>query len=246
MSRIKFKELLINKLLLFFPPIFKKLKIKIFEKTLPKLSKEFKNLNVSSQALHKIIKDYKFETVLDIGSGAGAHSYILHNHKKKVTALDFGTSIYSKKKGSNYKNIEYLQIDFYEYKVNKKFDCIWASHVLEHQENPGLFIKKCMELAREDGIIAITVPPMSERVVGGHLTNWNPGILIYNLVVNGLDCSDAAILSYGYNISVIVKNKRRDFVSLNYDFGDIDRLIKYFPSCIYKEGFNGNILEWNW
>ena len=86
---------------------------------------------------------------------------------------------------------------------------------------------------------------MEEYVLGGHLTNWNAGLLIYNLVFNGIDCSDCSILSYGYNISVIVKNKERDFVDLTYDNGDI-KLMPYFPNCIKIEPFDGRIKRWNW
>ena len=87
---------------------------------------------------------------------------------------------------------------------------------------------------------------MSPFVVGGHLTCWNAGLLLYNLVINGLDCKNASILSYDYNISVIVRNKLRENVNLTFDSGDINKLIEYFPKCIKKEGFPGEILKWNW
>ena len=79
-----------------------------------------------------------------------------------------------------------------------------------------------------------------------HLTNWNAGLLLYNLIINGVDCSDCSILSYGYNISIIVKNKKRGTVELTYDNGDIKKLMQYFPSCINSEPFDGRIEEWNW
>lgn len=103
-----------------------------------------------------------------------------------------------------------------------------------------------MELVKEDGIIAITIPPMEENVLGGHLTNWNAGLLLYNLIINGIDCSDCSILSYGYNVSVIVKNRKRGAVELTYDNGDIKNLIQYFRSCITSEPFDGRIKDWNW
>ena len=231
---------------LFIPPVLKKIRLKIFEKSLPPIDKDFKDLSFSSRALQKLIKDYKFTTVLDIGSGSGAHTKILNKKNKKVTALDFGKSIYAKRKAANYQNTKHIEVDFLQYKSKEKFDCIWASHVLEHQTNPGFFIKKCIELTKNNGIIAISVPPMSPFVVGGHLTYWNAGILLYNLVINGLDCRNASVLSYDVNISVIVRNKMRENVDLTFDNGDINKLIKYFPKCIKKEGFYGEILKWNW
>lgn len=239
-------ETLYRNLSFFIPPIFGKLIAKNYERVLPKLNGEFARLPLSGQTLYKLINDFGFDTVLDIGSGAGAHAKILKENKKIVTALDFGTSIYAKKKGDNYEGIEHLEVDFYDYQAEKKFDCIWASHVLEHQKNPGAFISKCMDLCVEGGIIAITVPPMEEYVLGGHLTNWNAGLLVYNLVMNGIDCRECSILSYGYNVSVIVKNKRRYSIDLTYDNGDIKRLKEFLPDCIKSEPFNGRIRRWNW
>jgi SAM-dependent methyltransferase len=230
----------------FSPPLIDKLLAKKNEWRLPRIDDDFAKLSLSGHTLYKLINDYKFETVIDIGSGAGAHAKILNDNKKRVTALDFGTSIYAKEKGENYNGIEHLEVDFYEYKEDRKFDCIWASHVLEHQANPGAFISRCMDLCCDNGIIAITVPPMEEYVLGGHLTNWNAGVLLYNLVVNGIDCSECSILSYGYNISVIVRNKQRDPVNLTYDNGDIKSLMKFLPPCIKTEPFNGRIQRWNW
>tara|TARA_B100000900_G_scaffold146529_1_gene124209 strand:+ start:1456 stop:2184 length:729 start_codon:yes stop_codon:yes gene_type:complete len=228
------------------PPIFEKIEYRVYEKLLPKLDDEFSKLILSGHALQKLIKDYNFQTVIDIGSGAGDHAKILHKYQKKVTALDFGTSIYAQKKGNNYDEIEHIEVDFFAYKPSHKFDCVWASHVLEHQGNPGMFINRCTQLVKENGILAITVPPMEQRVLGGHLTNWNAGLLIYNLVLNGIDCSECSIMSYGYNISVIVSNRKRPSVDLTYDNGDITRLLQYFPECIKTEPFDGRIRNWNW
>ncbi len=119
---------------LFVPPIFEKIAFKIYERKLPELDDGFKDLILSGHALQKLIKDYKFTTVLDVGSGAGDHARIFKNNSKKVTALDFGKSIYALKKGLNYQNIKQIEEDFYEYNTNQKFDCLWASHVLEHQQ----------------------------------------------------------------------------------------------------------------
>jgi len=242
MQTAKFKRILS----IIFSPLYEKIIFKIHEKRLPALDDDFKDLKLSGHALQKLIIDYDFNSVLDVGSGSGDHARIFNKNLKKVTALDLGKSIYAKNQGSNYLGIENIEGDFYNYNFDQKYDCLWASHVLEHQANPGLFIKKCIELVKCDGILAITVPPMEENVLGGHLGNWNAGILLYNLVINGLDCSDASILSYGYNISVIVRNRKRKFVDLSYDNGDIKKLIKFFPNCINQEPFDGRIKKWNW
>jgi SAM-dependent methyltransferase len=202
-----------------------------------------RSLTLSNEAMFKLLKDFEFNTVLDVGSGAGNHAKLLSSFGKTVTALDFGKSVYFDSVDKHDYNL--LIGDFFAMPVEKKFDCVWASHVLEHQPDPGMFIRKCIELLEDDGILAITVPPLKHPIAGGHLTLWNAGLLLYNLVFNGLDCRDAAIRSYGYNISVIVRKKMRGQVDLDYDNGDIDRLAPYFPPFCH-EYFDGRIASANW
>ena len=206
---------------------------------------EFNKLPRAEQALHSLIHNYDFETVLDIGSGAGEHAKLLAKNGKKVTTIDFGTSYYALKQNDIPGTIKCVKGDFYSMNTNKRFDAVWASHVLEHQPNPGLFIQKCIELTKPNGLICITVPPLKHNIVGGHLTLWNAGLLLYNLVFNGLDCRSASILTSGSNITVIVNNIKRNEVALDWDRGDIDRVLEFFPTFA-KEPFDGRITEWNW
>ena len=206
------------------------------------LDESLKALPFSQEAIKKLVNDFEFRSVLDIGSGAGAHTDYFVSKGKKVTAVDFGTSIYFERRTSNYTCIkgDFLKIPFKE-----TYDCIWASHVLEHQLNVHQFLQKCLGCCKPGGLIAITVPPRKDQLVGGHLTLWTPGLLIYNLVMAGLDCSDASMLTYGYNISVITRNVQRYNVELDFDCGDINLLQPFFPKC-FTEGKSGWIEEFNW
>lgn len=233
---------------LFMPPVLHRLYALLKKSALepmPVLGGEFKSLPFAQYALYKLVSDYDFQTVLDVGSGAGDHAVVLKNHGKNVTALDFGTSVYAMKSGDNYDGICRVCVDFHFYKPAGAFDCVWASHVLEHQSDPGAFIRKCIDLTSDNGVIAITVPPQDHLIVGGHLTYWNAGLLLYQLVFNGLDCREASICTYGYNVSVIVRKKMRPAVELTYDSGDLRALKMYFPSFV-DEPFDGRISRWNW
>ena len=214
-------------------------------KALPSLPDEFLGLPRSQHGLYKLIKDFEFDTVLDIGAGSGEHAVVLKNQGKKVTALDFGTSVYAKESCDNYLGINKINVDFFAFETNEKYDCIWASHVLEHQSDPGAFIRRCIDLTKDNGVICITVPPLKNKIVGGHLTLWNAGLLLYQLVFNGLDCHNASICSYGYNVTIIVRKKLRENVDLDYDYGDISRLKEFFPPFV-DEPFYGIINKWNW
>ena len=207
----------------------------------------------SDQAIKKLLSgEYEFETVLDIGCGAGEHSDAFIKAGKKVTAIDYGDSVYFKE---NKNKLNVIIGDFNEYNFQEQFDCVWCSHVLEHQPNTEIFLKKMISVTKDNGIIAITIPPYEDKVLGGHINPMNIGILMYNLICCGLDCSQARIKAYGFNRSLIVrKNMITDMPALSHDCGDIQRLWKYFPQNIEiipdwlerDYNFDGNILSLNW
>ena len=190
-----------------------------------------------NEAAVKLAKDYSFKTLLDIGSGPSQGLNAANFFKelaKDVTRQDINP---------NYKPD--LLGDFNNLATDKLYDCVWCSHVLEHQLNVNHFLTKIFHTLKDDGVLAITVPPLKHAIVGGHVTLWNAGLLLYNLILAGFDCKDAAVKSYGYNISVIVNKRTAILPELNYDAGDINALNEFFPLGVY-EGFDGNIQEINW
>ena len=182
----------------------------------------------ADQALTKVL-GMAFDTVLDIGAGVG-HAEAFREAGKSVTTLNFsGADI----------NGDYLKTSV------PVHDCIWASHVLEHQTDPGAFLRKCFGELPYGGILAVTVPPLKHALVGGHVTLWNAGLLLYQLILAGFDCSKASVKTYGYNISVIVRKAPANLPALNHDFGDIQRLAPFFPFHV-EHGDDGRITEVNW
>ena len=166
--------------------------------------------------------DLEFSSVLDIGSGGGQHSAHFRNLGKKVTSI-------------NLEPPADIICDYMDTEVGVH-DLVWASHVLEHQPNPNLFLKKCFNDCGR--YFAVTVPPLKHEIVGGHVTLWNAGLLLYNMILAGWDCKHARVLTYGYNISVIVEKKEAKLPELRMDFGDIERLSGFFPFPAIQ-GFDG-------
>lgn len=193
-----------------------------------------------SEALQRLLMLHDVQTVLDIGSGAGEHAKIMRAHGKTVTtvSLEEPSDVIG----------DYLTAD-----IGSGFDAIWASHVLEHQPNVGAFLRQCFSDLREEGVLAVTVPPHKDNIVGGHLTTWNAGILLYNLIVAGFDCSQARVSgcyssgpSYPpYNISVIVRKRRAELPALRFDGGDVARLARFFPVDM-TDGFDGRLPPIRW
>lgn len=207
------------------------------EKVLSEIKPAFRSMKFSGLMIQHLIEKRDFSTVLDIGSGSGEQAAALRAHGKIVTELDYGESYYFKKNAAENGVIigDFLKIDFHQV-----YSCVIASHILEHQLNVNVFLKKIHSVLQEGGLIGISVPPMKPNIVGGHVTLWNAGLVLYNLVLAGFDCREPWIRAYGYNISVVLVKKTISPQGLAYDGGDIDRIAQYLPDG-FREGFDGNI-----
>ena len=134
-----------------------------------------------------------------------------------------------------------------EINFDNLYDAVWCAHVLEHQLNPNLFLKKIHSIIKENGYLCIIVPPRKPIIVGGHVSIWNAGLLLYHLVHAGFDCSHPTIYQYDYNICIIIKKKTIILPKIHYDIGDIIKLKKYLPDYLptATDSFNGDILKLN-
>lgn len=186
---------------------------------------------LAHECLKKVLEYDNINEILDIGSGQGIHAEIFKKNGKKVTTINLNppADIVG----------DYMNIDV------GKFDAIWVSHVFEHVLNPHLFLKKCFNDLKENGVLAITVPPLKHQIVGGHINLFNEGILLYRLILAGFNCNQARVGSYGYNLSIIINKKQADLPKLSMDNGDIEKLKKFFPVEVHQN-FDGRLGNINW
>lgn len=193
------------------------------------------NYPLGGVALTRLLQ-LPFDTVLDIGSGVGWHAERMREAGKKVTEI----SLRPLRPGV-------INMRYEEFNLDRimQFDCLWCCHCLEHQPNVNYFLTKMHHDLKPGGLLAVTVPPLKHQIVGGHLTLWNAGLLLYNLVLARFDCRLAMIKKSEYNITVIVRRKEIKLPELVYDSGDITALAPYLPPGL-AEGFNGDIEELNW
>jgi SAM-dependent methyltransferase len=190
-------------------------------------------------------------TILDVGAGGGEHTRWFEARGHEVVAVDHEPEFPECHKWHWPAGEMPQSIDYEGY--HKNFDAVWLAHVLEHQRNPGAFLTDARYALMPGGLLAVTVPPLKHEIVGGHVTLWNAGLLLYQLILAGFDCSQASVKTYGYNITVIVPRMRpieelemkRVLDTLHYDHGDIETLREYFPMPV-AQGFNGVIEEVNW
>lgn len=179
----------------------------------------------ASKALHHFLGLAGIKTVLDVGSGSGEHANLMRESGLEVTTV-------------NLEPPADIIEDFMSIPEEKTFDAVWAAHVLEHQLNPNLFLKKCFRMLDEEGMFCVTVPPLKHEIVGGHINLYNAGLLLYQMILAGFDCKEALVMQYSYNISVIVRKKEAIIPPLRMDTGDIEALADFFPFPA-KHGFDG-------
>lgn len=177
-------------------------------------------------------------TVLDVGSGGGQHASAFASDGANVTCVDLGTSIYAKT-SQTVERVRVINTDFERWQADRQYDLVWASHVLEHQRNLGRFIEQLIACCSPSGHVAVIVPTPHRRLWGGHLTLWTPGLLAYNIVLAGVDLSDAE-LAYGYRETWIVfRPTKVSLPELTFDSGDLDLLSPFLP-----KGFRENSEPW--
>lgn len=183
----------------------------------------------AGQALAKLLEVPDALRVLDVGSGAGDHAAVMRTAGKKVITISLTPP-------ADFVG-NFLRYD------GDMVDAIWASHVLEHQPNVHMFLRHCYKLLREDGVLAVTVPPRKDALVGGHMNLFTQGTLLYNLILAGFDCARACVshnyvggpLETPYNLSVLVRKREAKLPGLTMDHGDIERLAPYFPMPVWQD-----------
>lgn len=200
-------------------------------------------------ALWRCLADYDFDTVLDVGGGAGEQAAVFEAFGKHVTSVDYGKSIYFEKRNAQR---DVIVGDFNTLELPRRYDLVWCSHVLEHQLDAHGFLKRLHAATKEGGVLAVTVPPAKSEIVGGHVSLWNAGLLLYRLVLAGFDCRQARVCRYGYNISVLLEKVSIELPELAYDCGDLRRLRAFLPQDLpfrpnaLDDPFDGEIDRLNW
>lgn len=195
-----------------------------------------------SQALSRLLQYPQVRKILDVGSGAGEQAAMIRATGRSAVMVDLAPPA------------DHVG-DFMEWRGgHREFDAVWVCHVIEHQPNPNAFLRACLDRLRLGGLIVATVPPMKNEIVGGHVSLWNAGLLLYHLILAGFDCRHARVGTYAsgpgypvYNISVVATAPELPIrlPPLRMDAGDIERLAEFFP-CPVRQGFDGRLPDINW
>lgn len=108
--------------------------------------------------VYEFLKDKDHLKILEVGCGYGYLSYALHKNGFNVQAIDIAKDAinYARKNfGDYYFN---MNINEYSKQTDEKFDLIIATEVIEHLEDPNIFLDTCLKLLKQEGNILLTTP----------------------------------------------------------------------------------------
>ncbi len=183
--------------------------------------------------------------VLDLGCYRGGSTLVMALLGKHVEALIDGRfwpdrlAPILEPRGMRALNLPYEQ-----YEPEAPLDGIWASHVLQNQRNPGLFLDRCRRHLKDDGWLAVVVPPLRSRITAGKVNpGWNLGALMYALLAAGFDLTRGHFLTHGFNVVAIVPKAARVLERHADAFADPS----LWPFKLdARRGFEGDIGSCNW
>jgi SAM-dependent methyltransferase len=199
------------------------------------------------------LKSTNCKFVLDIGPGDGEFSKMMLDAGLEVTAMgnERSEGVYDLRK---YKNFKFFDTDVNSpicFDMIGRVDGVFASHVVEHLNNPFGFLKACNRKLSQTGYLCIIVPPFKDQVVDQHIfVGWNVGYLMSLLLRCGFNIRDGKYTQVDYNVAAIVQKGNE--IEMRSDVPLLTTYSNLFPPAIEeeikrnKEHFNGAIGKLNW
>lgn len=153
-----------------------------------------------------ILMEYKQKGVLlDIGANIGL--LVAEAKKRGFVAKGVELSKKAVEFGKKRLHVEYYQKDIYALKRENAFDAVTMNHVLEHIENPKLFLKEVHRIMKPTGVLVVAVPncaSISARIFRGHWSSLCPEAHISYFTSGSLQ---KLLLSEHFRIRKVVINE---------------------------------------
>jgi 2-polyprenyl-3-methyl-5-hydroxy-6-metoxy-1,4-benzoquinol methylase len=97
--------------------------------------------------------------ILEIGSGSGEVATWFANQGVTIDTVDPAVAGYENS------NITHYQQNFDDtFDTGKKYDLVIARHIIEHTEDPTMFLRLCYSMLNETGTIYLEVPDLSNTL----------------------------------------------------------------------------------
>lgn len=151
------------------------------------LSKKYNKFNAYQQARYETVQRWLGEisqkSLVDLGCGDGALTYLLTRTGAKVTGVD-----------NEIEGLDIAKVKFQDYNITvdfvladvrdtglpgSSFDIVVSSDVIEHIERPERLVAEAARLLKHDGIFIITTPyRLTEKPGPYHVREFFPGEIV--------------------------------------------------------------------
>ena len=183
------------------------------------------------------MEQFQLHEVLDIGCGSGNSINQFAENGIAAKGIDMlAPELISFPEGCSYEQVNVLS-----YEPPMKHKAIYSSHAIEHIPDTEQFLKKIFSFTEEGGHFCIIWPKPKPEIVSGHVHIFNLGLMLYNLVRIGIDCSTAKCAECQYSLAIMGEYRRFELPELTHNEGDIERLSAYFPFRA-EQGFHGEFI----
>lgn len=163
-----------------------------------------------SNFIKKNLKHFRVTNILEIGCGGCTVLEELKNMDYKVTGLD--PSPFAAKCAEE-RNIPLIQDFFKPELIDKDYDLVFFSDVLEHVFDPVEFLENLSKSLNNDSIIIIAVPDATSESISGdysmlmhqHISYFTEDTLRNTILHTGLSCLHIEKAGYGGSLYAIAQ-----------------------------------------
>lgn len=107
--------------------------------------------------------------LLEVGTGNGIFTFLMQSMGYDIKALDIDPKLCNFLEEQM--NIRTMTGEFETIEITDKYDLIYASHVIEHVQNPVNFVKKAYACLKEKGLLYLDTPNIDFQEKHG--INWH-------------------------------------------------------------------------
>ncbi len=169
-----------------------------------------------AHTIDELIRSKGYKSIFNVGCGLGIMEHFMEENVDiygiDIDEQELQTAIKLAKKG-NRPNFVYEKQDIYDLHIDKKFDIIIASELIEHIEGDDKLLNELKQYLSPNGVMIITVP-----------NKWQPRNRL-----RGFAGMDLAIMDPTHLREYSDKHARRVFESVNLTVQEKRVSVLYFP-----------------
>ncbi len=147
------------------------------------MNQEKKKNNSYNHEVKRLLAPYKAvlplvsgKRVLDLGCGRGRGSSVLADYAEKVVAIDISADTISenKRRYVNKGNLVFKEMNAEKLELeDNNFDVVISFEVIEHVDNPDIFLREIKRVLKSSGFAFLTTPNRKVRLLPLQKP-WNP------------------------------------------------------------------------